>query len=132
MSSTRLSPFGALSAAIVVAASAVALLSAARRHDTVSRVDFGLMRVATSPAYDARLAPATDANVREFIIPVTHNTIEIEWCDVRGLIFAARPRRPSACGGNPFAPGSNLHDAAQYRLHAARIRPTSPSHLHAG
>ena len=77
MSPTRLTPFGALSAAVVVAASAAALLGAVRRHDTVARVDFGIMRVATSPAYDARLAPATDATIREFIIPVTHNAIEI-------------------------------------------------------
>ena len=77
MSSTRLSPFGALSAAIVVVASAVALSGAARRGDTVERVDFGVTRVATSPAYDARLAPATDATIHEFIIPVTHDTIEI-------------------------------------------------------
>jgi nitrite reductase (NO-forming) len=73
---TRFSPFATLSAAIVVGAGAVALLDASR-GDTIERIDFGVTRVATSPAYDARLAPATDANVREFIIPITHDTIEI-------------------------------------------------------
>ena len=76
-SSRRLSPFAALSAGVVVAASAIALLGAARHGDKIEVVDFGLTRVATSPAYDARLAKATDATIREFIIPVTHDTIEI-------------------------------------------------------
>lgn len=73
---TRFSPFATFSAAVVVAASAFALTGAAR-GDRVERIDFGVTRVATTPAYDARLAPATKANVREFIIPVTHDTIEI-------------------------------------------------------
>ena len=77
MSAIRLTPYGALCAAIVVVASAVALSGAARRSDRVERVDFGVTRVATVPAYDARLAPATDATIREFIIPITHDTIEI-------------------------------------------------------
>ena len=74
--SSRLTPFGALSAVVVVTASVAALLGS-RRSDKVERVDFGVTRVATSPAYDARLAPATDATIREFIIPITHDTIEI-------------------------------------------------------
>lgn len=73
---TRFSPFATFSAALVVVAGAFAL-SGARRGDTIERVDFGVTRVATTPAYDARLAPATKANIREFIIPVTHDTIEI-------------------------------------------------------
>ena len=52
-------------------------ITAARRGDTVERVDFGIARRATSPAYDARLAPASRANVKEFIIPITHDTVEI-------------------------------------------------------
>jgi len=74
---TRLTPFAAFSAAVVIAASALALLGAARGGDAVERVDFGVTRVTTSPAYDARLSPATDAAIREFVIPVTHDTIEI-------------------------------------------------------
>src|SRR5688572_30457146 len=77
MPTHRLTPFGALSAAIVVAASSAAVLGAAIRSDSIERVDFGVTRVATSPVYDARLAATTDANIREFIIPITHDTIEI-------------------------------------------------------
>ncbi|MEP7326677.1 MAG: multicopper oxidase domain-containing protein [Gemmatimonadota bacterium] len=43
----------------------------------VERVDFGITRRAVSPAYDARLAPATGAAIKEFRIPMTHDTIEI-------------------------------------------------------
>ncbi len=40
-------------------------------------IDFGTRVTATTPAYDARLARASDARIKEFIIPVTHDTIEI-------------------------------------------------------
>ena len=40
-------------------------------------VDFGVRRTATAPAFDARVAPATNATERVFRIPVTHDTIEI-------------------------------------------------------
>jgi nitrite reductase (NO-forming) len=63
-------------AALAIGASAIAM-TAARRGITVERVDFGSVRRATNPAYDARLAPASRATVREFIIPITHDTIEI-------------------------------------------------------
>jgi nitrite reductase (NO-forming) len=52
-------------------------ITAARRGDTIERVDFSTTRRATHPAYDARLAPASRANVKEFIIPITHDTVEI-------------------------------------------------------
>ena len=44
---------------------------------TVDRVNFGTTRTATSPAYNASLAPATAAPIKEFRIPMTHDTIEI-------------------------------------------------------
>ncbi|MGH7677336.1 MAG: multicopper oxidase domain-containing protein, partial [Gemmatimonadaceae bacterium] len=53
------------------------VLAAARGKETVERIDFGAVRTATAPAYDAVLAPASDADVKEFIIPITHDTIEI-------------------------------------------------------
>ena len=57
---------------------AVALtLTAARREPSVSRVDFGNTAVATQPTYDARVAPAADPTIKEFVIPITHDTIEI-------------------------------------------------------
>lgn len=43
----------------------------------VERIDFGQVRRATAPAYDAAVAPATEARIREFRIPMTHETIEI-------------------------------------------------------
>ena len=52
-------------------------LAGARAGDTLERIDFGIERRMVEPAYDARLKPATKANVREFVIPITHDTIEI-------------------------------------------------------
>lgn len=52
-------------------------LIAARRSATSEVVDFGKVRTTVQPAYDARLAPASDAEIKEFIIPITHETIEI-------------------------------------------------------
>jgi nitrite reductase (NO-forming) len=43
----------------------------------VERVDFGVTRTAISPAYDALLRPASRAAVKEFRIPMTHDTVEI-------------------------------------------------------
>jgi nitrite reductase (NO-forming) len=40
-------------------------------------VDFGVTRTATAPAFDASVRPATSAAVKEFRIPMTHDTIEI-------------------------------------------------------
>ena len=54
-----------------------ATLLGARGADRVERVDFHTTRTATAPVFDAELRPASDANVREFVIPVTHQTIEI-------------------------------------------------------
>lgn len=47
------------------------------RGPAVERVDFGVTRRATSPAYDARLAPASDAPIKEFRIPIEHDTTTI-------------------------------------------------------
>lgn len=44
---------------------------------SVDRVDFGTIRRGTTPTYDPRLAPASDAPVKEFVIPITDDTIEI-------------------------------------------------------
>jgi nitrite reductase (NO-forming) len=56
----------------------VAVTTTAARHDpTVERVDFGSVRRVTNPAYDARLDPVSRAGVKEFVLPITHDTIEI-------------------------------------------------------
>jgi nitrite reductase (NO-forming) len=49
----------------------------------VERVDFGVRRTATQPAYDATVQPVADAPIKEFRIPMTHETIEI----VDGLTY---------------------------------------------
>ena len=61
--------------AVVAAASLI--LSAGRRAPVVERVDFGKTVTRTQPAYDARVGAATDPTIREFVIPITHDTIEI-------------------------------------------------------
>jgi nitrite reductase (NO-forming) len=52
-------------------------LTAAKREPAVARVDFGKTITATHPAYDARIAPAADPTIKEFVIPITHDTVEI-------------------------------------------------------
>ena len=69
--------FGLTATASLALAGAFLLTAAAGRHRSVERVDFGLRRTATAPAWDARLAPASDAGIKEFRIPITHDTIEI-------------------------------------------------------
>ena len=56
------------------------------RNSRVERVDFGLTRTAVSPTYDARVKPVTGGGIKEFRIPMTHDTIEIaEGCPLRRL-----------------------------------------------
>jgi nitrite reductase (NO-forming) len=43
----------------------------------VERIDSGVTKTATSPVYAAEVAPASKAPVKEFRIPITHETIEI-------------------------------------------------------
>jgi nitrite reductase (NO-forming) len=52
-------------------------LTAARRGAEVERIDFGVTRTATQPAFDARLSPVSDPTIKEFVIPITHDSIEI-------------------------------------------------------
>lgn len=49
----------------------------ARGNSRVELVDFGKVARATTPAFDARLAPASDAGVKSFRIPIKDATIEI-------------------------------------------------------
>ena len=60
--------------ALLAGATAV---TATRRGDVVERIDFGITRTLTEPAYDARLSPVSDPAIKEFVIPITHDTIEI-------------------------------------------------------
>ena len=65
-----------LATAGVLALGGIAL-AAGRGERTVERVDFGRVKTPTTPAYQPFLAPASDATIREFVIPITHDTIEI-------------------------------------------------------
>jgi nitrite reductase (NO-forming) len=57
---------------------AVALLTSARRErSAVDRVDFGVSKTSVLPAYQARVGPASEARIKEFRIPMSHDTIEI-------------------------------------------------------
>jgi nitrite reductase (NO-forming) len=47
------------------------------RTGGVERVDFGVTRTAVTPVYDAQVRPASRAAVKEFRIPMTHDTVEI-------------------------------------------------------
>jgi nitrite reductase (NO-forming) len=63
-------------AAIGLGAAAL-LVTAAGPTPSVERVDFEVTRTAVTPAFDARVQPVSAARVKEFRIPMTHDTIEI-------------------------------------------------------
>jgi nitrite reductase (NO-forming) len=69
--------FGLTATASLALAGAFFLTTAAVRSRTVERTDFGVTRTATTPAWDARVAAASEAGIKEFRIPITHDTIEI-------------------------------------------------------
>lgn len=63
--------------AVTGVGSGLVALTAADRTPAVDRVDFGATVTPVEPAYRAELAPASDARIKEFRIPMTHDTIEI-------------------------------------------------------
>lgn len=69
----------AITGSILLTTAAVGFVAvtAARRSPTVERVDFDRVERATAPAYDARLAPASDAEIKEYRIPIKDARIEI-------------------------------------------------------
>jgi nitrite reductase (NO-forming) len=67
---TTVAATGALAVVAIVA-------SAARTNDRVDRVDFSTTRTATTPTYDARLRPASDAGTKDFTIPIEDDTVTI-------------------------------------------------------
>ena len=62
---------------VAVASSTFLFLTAARHSRTVERIDFDRVSRSTSPAFDARLAPVSDAEVKDFRIPIKDAVIEI-------------------------------------------------------
>jgi nitrite reductase (NO-forming) len=75
MTNTRI-VLGGLAGVAALGVTVIALAGAGG-EPAVEQIDYGVTVTATDPAYDARLAPASDARVREFRIPMTHRTIEI-------------------------------------------------------
>ena len=64
--------------AVLVALAAAGLaMTAARRGAEIQTIDFGVTRTAIAPAFDATAPRPSDARVKEFRIPMTHDTIEI-------------------------------------------------------
>ena len=63
--------------AVAAAATAFVIITAARHGHTVERIDFDRVSRSTTPAFDARLAPVSDAEVKDFRIPIKDATIEI-------------------------------------------------------
>ena len=74
----------------------VTLLTAARRGATVETIDFATRITRTTPAFDARLAPASDADVKAFRIPIKDATIEIaKGVTYQGWTFGATVPGPA-------------------------------------
>lgn len=65
--------FSALATFLLVGA----IYSTISRDKNVERTDFGVTRTSVVPAYDARVDPVSSAAIKEFRIPMTHDTIEI-------------------------------------------------------
>ncbi len=63
--------------AVAGVAGGAVLATVTTRTPRTEVVDFGARRTATTPAFDARVQPASAANERTFRIPITHDTIEI-------------------------------------------------------
>jgi len=62
---------------LLAIAGSAAFLTALGAPTGVERVDFGKVRRATEPAFEARVQPVSRAAVKDFRIPITHDTIEI-------------------------------------------------------
>lgn len=62
---------------VLAVATSGAYVTTARDADTIERVDFGAVRTSITPAFDARVQPVGEARIKEFRIPMTHDTIEI-------------------------------------------------------
>jgi nitrite reductase (NO-forming) len=55
----------------------ILVITAARRNESIETIDFGRVQRATTPAFDARLQPASNAAIKEFRIPIKDAAIEI-------------------------------------------------------
>ncbi|HET6342160.1 MAG TPA: multicopper oxidase domain-containing protein [Gemmatimonadota bacterium] len=73
----------------------------------IERVDFADLRTTTEPAFDARIAPASHARVKEFRIPITHDTIEIA---------DGQPYEGWTFGGTVPGPAVRVREGDQVRI----------------
>jgi nitrite reductase (NO-forming) len=62
---------------IAAAVGGAAFVASTSANTETERTDFSTVRRGTTPAYEALLAPASDAPIKEFVIPITDDTIEI-------------------------------------------------------
>ena len=69
--------FGMISAAAILGIAPIGFAGFERNTGEVEVIDFAKVKTAIRPAYDAAVKPVSDARIKEFRIPITHETIEI-------------------------------------------------------
>jgi nitrite reductase (NO-forming) len=62
---------------VVALGSGALIITAARHAPSVDVIDFATRITPTQPAFDATLAPVSNADIKEFRIPITESTIQI-------------------------------------------------------
>jgi nitrite reductase (NO-forming) len=62
---------------LAIVTASVAMTAARRGDGGMERIDFGVVRTSLSPTFDATAPAPSAARVKEFRIPMTHETIEI-------------------------------------------------------
>ena len=73
---TKKNIFTIAAATVLLGAGAFSLTGFGARRDT-EVIDFGVTKTPITPAFDASIKPASKAAIKEFRIPMTHETIEI-------------------------------------------------------
>jgi nitrite reductase (NO-forming) len=66
-----------LVALLALGVAAIATTAARRGSVEIERIDFGAVRTEVSPAFDATAPAPSAARIKEFRIPMTHETVEI-------------------------------------------------------
>lgn len=111
MKSTRI-----LSSLAVIAAAAISgtVLLGAGRDARVEYTDFSRVERRTNPVYDARLAPASDAPIKAFRIPIEDATIEI----AKGITYQGW-----TFGGTVPGPVVRVHEGDRVRITVVNEAP---------
>lgn len=66
-----------MTVAVAIGVASIVAIASNDPEPVVERIDFGQVQHETEPAYRSEVEPASTAPVKEFRIPVTHDTIEI-------------------------------------------------------